>query len=251
MESTLARIVVATLLTVTVILALGWAALRVMRLLNPIELAHMVESDVRRRLPGLMATERARVDQALERVVTITGQSIPAGLHRYPVPTPVIQDLHSRIQPLLSITAGAIEAGQVDVVEGILTSVTNMMRAYLHERGTSATIDDPLVARVSEDLFSLSQAAQGATSQQVLPEVIRALGRLAAAGVEVSTPGLGLGEENIAAMPLARLSLIAAGNLSNTHASHPRSRPRRSVACSTNCLIRGYQRVPQGALSDN
>jgi hypothetical protein len=60
-----------------------------------------------------------------------------------------------------------------------------------------------------------------AIHMQALPEVVRALSRLASAGVEVSRPGVGFGEQNVAAMPIGHLRLIAHGNLSNFNSVAP------------------------------
>jgi hypothetical protein len=219
--ATPARVATASFLTVTVILALGWAALRVMKLLNPIELVRLVEFDALRRLPHLMNGERRRFDADLRQLEKSTGVDIPDGIRHYPAPETTVNYLLNQIYPLLSIASGAISAAQVDVLGAALSSVTNMVHVYLEERNKSCTVDDPVLSRVSEEFFTLFQTARGAASQQNIPEITRALGRLADSAVSISTPGSGVGENNVALIPLGYLRTIALATMSNVNSTAP------------------------------
>ena len=242
------RVVFASFLTVTVILALGLAALRVMTLLNPLELARMLEADARHRTPKLMAMERSQVDLSRQRVEAATGLAPTSLRGHYPTPTAVVEYLLGRLQALLGIAAGGIQSGQVDVVGATLTSVTNIVHTYLQEQGSSATFDDPLVARVSEDFFTLAQSSQQATTQQILPEVVRAIGRLAASGIDVSTPAIGPGEQNVGLMPIGHLHLVGVTNLGNINSIAPSLAVEQLGSVTYRLLQRGLPASTSGVI---
>lgn len=237
-----------TALTLSVMPALGWAAFRVMYLLDPIHLAELVEQALVRKLPKAMKRYSQRHAAELAKYQQLTRIRLPVALSQPPTPADLARHLHAVLQSLLSIVGRATESGQVDVVSRVLRSVTNVHKAAMQAWGASATANDYLTAKLTEELFALAQAARHGTSPHVLPKVIEALGTIATNAVGVSTPGVGFGEQNVSGMPIGYLGRIASGTVKDIDSSAPALATEQLGTATYHLLERGLPSSVTGAI---